>query len=162
MAVDGTHGYEQARSDLLVAKALGDQPRDFCFSLPEQSRRGTVRRRRGNMTRLTKRQSDCGASAQALSGLELGLESRCPKRRDRRLFGLGEQRGGVACAMPTACRRSDRDADDAPQKSSLNLGIKSCRQAVSGSVNAGQLGRLAISVRARPGGQDHQVSARIQ
>ncbi len=44
------------------------------------------------MIRLAERQPDRGVPAQAFSGLELGLESRCPKRHDRRLFGLGHER----------------------------------------------------------------------
>ncbi|HEX9359116.1 MAG TPA: hypothetical protein VF933_35570 [Streptosporangiaceae bacterium] len=42
MAVDGALGYEQARSDLPVGQAVGDQPRDVGFSLPEQPRAGIV------------------------------------------------------------------------------------------------------------------------
>ena len=38
MAVDGALGDEQARSDLLVAEAVGDQLCDTFFPLPEQPR----------------------------------------------------------------------------------------------------------------------------
>src|ERR1700730_1144710 len=40
MAVDGSFGYEKTRSDLFVGQAVGDQPRDIGFSVPEQPRAG--------------------------------------------------------------------------------------------------------------------------
>src|SRR6266516_1427629 len=39
VAVDGALGYEQARSDLLVGQAVGDQPCDVGLPLPERPRR---------------------------------------------------------------------------------------------------------------------------
>ena len=89
VAVDGPLGYEQARSDLPVGQTIGDQPRDVGFSLPEQPRAGIVRRRGGNMSGLTQREPQCRVPAEAFSGLDLGLEPRCPERRDCRPFGLG-------------------------------------------------------------------------
>jgi len=38
MAVDGVLGDVEARADLLVAQALGDQPGDLCLPLPEGCR----------------------------------------------------------------------------------------------------------------------------
>src|SRR5215470_8547871 len=48
VALDGTLGYEQAGTDLLVAQAVGDQPGDLLFSLAEQPRRPRLRRLDGS------------------------------------------------------------------------------------------------------------------
>ena len=92
MAVDGVLGYEQSGSDLLVAQAIGDQPRNLRLSLAEQLRAGAIRRRSGNIWWLTKGQSDRGVPGQELSGFELCLELRLPKRRDCQLLCLDYQR----------------------------------------------------------------------
>jgi hypothetical protein len=75
VAVDGPLGDEQARSDLLVAQTLGDQPRDVGFPLRQRRHARIVWSRGDDMSRLPKRRSDCGVPAQALSGVELGLEA---------------------------------------------------------------------------------------
>src|ERR1700674_2380889 len=49
VAANGALGYEQARSDLLVAQALGDQPCDLCFPLAEQPTSRIVRSRGCNL-----------------------------------------------------------------------------------------------------------------
>ena len=37
MAVDGALGYEQPRADLLIAQAVGHQPGNLAFALPQDS-----------------------------------------------------------------------------------------------------------------------------
>ena len=82
MAVDGPPGDEQARSDLPVAQTLGDQPGDVGFPLRERRQARIVRSGGDDLLRLAKRRCDGGVPAQALSGVELGLEavSRSPSK----------------------------------------------------------------------------------
>ena len=104
MAVDGALGDEQARPDLLVAQAVGDQPCDFCFPLPEWPRALTGLKPRRQHELFSPSASPIAAlSAQACSGLELGLESRMPQAPRSPTLGLGQQRGmdrDDACAGP--------------------------------------------------------------
>src|SRR5712692_11639367 len=64
VAVDGAFGDEKTRSDLLVAQALGDQPRDLRFTLREQSRHDIDRHCRCDKRGFTQRERDGGVPNQ--------------------------------------------------------------------------------------------------
>jgi len=92
VAVDGALGDEQARPDLLVGQAVGDQLRDLGFAFAERPGAGLAGGRAGSSLRwLAERERRCLIPVQALSGLELGGEPRCPERRGGRLPGPGQQ-----------------------------------------------------------------------
>src|SRR5215217_1648877 len=95
MAVDGVFGYEQARSDLLVAQAIGDQVCDLGFTFAERGRPRIACCHGGNLIGFAERESDCRASAQTSSGFKLDLERGCAERGSRRLPGLGHWRSKV-------------------------------------------------------------------
>jgi len=59
----------------LLLRPSRDQPRDVGFPLRERRHARIVWSRGDDMSRLAKRRSDCGVPAQALSGVELGLEA---------------------------------------------------------------------------------------
>ena len=65
----------------LVAQAVGDQPCDICFPLPEQPRARIASSRGGDVSGFTKQERQGRVPAQAFSGRDFGLEVRGPKRR---------------------------------------------------------------------------------
>src|SRR5215831_3660176 len=77
VAVNGALGDEQARPDLSVGQAVGDQPRDLVFPLAERTGAGLAGGRGGRCW-LAERERQRRVPVQALSSLELGDESRCP------------------------------------------------------------------------------------
>src|SRR5262245_24996336 len=85
---------EQPSTDLLVAQALGDQPRDLALALAER-RGGRVGRRRSGLGWLAQRQPDRGGAAQAAARVVLELERRTTERGSGRLMGVGDERDEV-------------------------------------------------------------------
>src|SRR5215831_21287409 len=68
VAVNGALGDEQARPDLPIGQAVGDQPRDFGFPFPERSGAGLAGDRGGSLCWLAERKRQRRVPVQALSG----------------------------------------------------------------------------------------------